>query len=77
MKLWNNFFDIRHTKPDYTTPISYQDLHAWAIMSGNLVTSRECAIIMGMDIAFRSAAQLVAKQDEELMKRYNKGANNG
>lgn len=69
-QVWKWFWDIRHTKSNYTEPMTYPDLQAWAIMSGNLVSSRECDMMMRMDASFRSAAAIVAKQDEELMSRY-------
>ena len=71
--LWMHFWDIRHTKEGNSSPITYLDLQAWRSMTGNLILSRECDMILKMDSAFRSAAHEVSKQDAELNKRYDKG----
>lgn len=68
--LWRWFWQLRHTKRSQEHPIDYLDLQAWTNLSGNLILPCEYDIILAMDASFRSAAKVVAKQDEELMQRY-------
>lgn len=63
---------LRNTVPGHETPLGYADLVAWRDMTGNLISSRDCAIIMSMDSGFRVAAKEVAKENAALIKRGKK-----
>jgi len=67
--IWEWFWHIRNTINGHEQPLTYSEIYAWRDMSGNLVSYSDCAILMAMDAAFRSAAKEVAKENAALMKR--------
>lgn len=72
--LWQWFWDLRNTINGHEQPLSYRDLQAWREVTGYLSTPRDYDILIAMDVAFRNAAQAVAKENTALMQR-GKGKN--
>lgn len=53
--LWNAYWELCSVRRDNETPINYRDIMDWTCATGGLISSREYAIIMQMDAAYRTA----------------------
>ena len=70
--IWEWYWPLRRSIGGQDTSLRHVDISAWVSLSGDLVTPRDCDIMMAMDAAYRSAAQEVAKENAALMKRGKK-----